>query len=80
MAFYVYENWTNTFVKVHRAECSYCNNGRGFHGAGTRTPSGEWHGPYRSGGEALAAGDALAREHHNYAVWTVSGCRTCAAL
>jgi hypothetical protein len=31
--FYVYENWTNTFTKVHRGSCTYCRDGQGFHGA-----------------------------------------------
>jgi hypothetical protein len=35
--FYVYENWTNTFAKVHRRGCPYCNEGSGFQGRGTRT-------------------------------------------
>lgn len=77
--FYVYENWTNTFTKVHRAECSYCNNGRGFHGAEPRTPSGEWHGPYPSAAEALRAAQRYASCHDNRAAWTVDTCRACSA-
>jgi hypothetical protein len=34
--FYVYENWTNAFTKVHRRDCAYCNDGRGFQGRGKR--------------------------------------------
>jgi hypothetical protein len=34
MKYYVYENWTNTFAKVHRGGCTFCNDGRGFQGRG----------------------------------------------
>lgn len=76
-AFFVYENWTNTFAKVHRAECSFCNHGAGVHQSERRTQSGEWHGPYASAGEALGSAKELAARHNNRSVWTVDICRFC---
>lgn len=43
--FYVYENWTNKRARLHRAECSFCNGGRGSQ-ADTGDKNGEWHGPF----------------------------------
>jgi len=56
MSFYVYENWQAEGHKaiVHRAQCSYCNNGRGIH-PGASDRHGRWHGPFDSVQEALAA-------------------------
>lgn len=78
--FWVYENWTNTFTKVHRAECSFCNSGRGMHGAGSKTGSGEWHGPFGTARGALGVAERLASAHSNFSVWTVDGCKSCAPL
>jgi hypothetical protein len=78
MAFYFYENWTNTFVKVHRAECSYYNDGQGFQGRGRSTPSGRWSEPYKTAGEALTAARAAADRHANRSVWSVGTCGYCA--
>jgi hypothetical protein len=78
MRFYVYENWTNTFTKVHRGDCTFCNNGRGFQGRGSSTPSGRWHGPYTSAASALGDAQRLANQHSNRDVWIVDTCKTCA--
>ncbi len=29
MSYWVYENWTRDRARLHRAECGYCNDGRG---------------------------------------------------
>lgn len=75
--FYAYENWTNTFVKVHRAECSFCNSGTGVHAAGPRTRSGEWHGPYPSARDALKDAERLAHGYDNASIWTIDTCSFC---
>lgn len=75
--FYVYENWTNTFAKVHRGSCPYCNDGQGFQGKGTHTPSGRWLGPYDTDSAALAAAQHAAASHKNAAVWEVGSCGYC---
>jgi hypothetical protein len=55
-AFWVYENWTaqGHRATVHRANCSFCNNGRGVHGGG-QTRNGRWHGPFSSSEDAASA-------------------------
>jgi hypothetical protein len=43
--YWVDENWTHHYARVHRATCSNCNDGRGTQSA----DSGQnirWHGPY----------------------------------
>lgn len=67
--FYVYENWTNKRARLHRAECSFCNGGRGSQ-AGTGDKNGEWHGPF--------ADVELARSKIATLDYTDKGdCRTC---
>ena len=43
MKYFAYENWRahGHVVKVHRADCPFCNNGRGLAG-GTRADNGRW--------------------------------------
>ncbi|WP_143523532.1 hypothetical protein [Pararhizobium arenae] len=43
--FYVYENWRRDRGGIHRAECRYCNFGKGFQ-AEDGGKNGKWHGPY----------------------------------
>jgi len=43
--YYVYENWTHKRARIHKSECSHCNNGRGTP-AGSSPRNGRWHGPY----------------------------------
>lgn len=77
--YFVYENWTNTFCRVHRADCSFCNSGRGLFGGG-RTPSGQWHQGFQSRDEALAAAARLAGAHANASVWNVGPCHFCCSV
>jgi hypothetical protein len=79
MTFYVYENWTHTFAKVHRGPCVFCKEGNGLHGAGRATPNGEWHGPYVTKQSASADADAVAARHANREKWDVDACRVCCA-
>ncbi|MEX1303687.1 MAG: hypothetical protein WEA84_00800 [Rhodovibrionaceae bacterium] len=46
-AFWVYENWTHNYAAVHRASCSFCNDGQGAH-PGSGKSNGEWLGPFDS--------------------------------
>lgn len=75
--FFIYENWTNTFCKVHHGSCSFCNGGEGIFGGG-KTESGQWHSGYVSREAALAAARALAASHQNAHVWIVDSCQFCA--
>lgn len=75
--FYVYENWTNTFAKVHRWSCPHCNDGQGSQGRGNRTPNGQWLGPFETPELGMVEARALANRHSNRAVWIVEPCGYC---
>ena len=51
-SFYVYENWTQDRALAHRAECPYCNHGRGIHGTDNEW-NGRWHSPFLRQGRSL---------------------------
>jgi hypothetical protein len=40
--FYVYENWIHGRARLHQADCSHCNAGKGTHGA-TGEKTGRWY-------------------------------------
>lgn len=40
--FWVYENWTHRYSRVHRRTCCMCNDGRGIH-TGASERNGRWH-------------------------------------
>jgi len=68
--FYIYENWQahGHIARIHRAECSFSNFGKGFHGT-DNTEHGQWLGPFRTFENALSA----AKETHA----EVSTCKIC---
>lgn len=68
-SFWVYENWVHKRARVHRAECSYCNNGHGHQGSRSKT-NGEWHGPISDRAKAFDLMIRLRREDSG-------GCPTC---
>ncbi len=45
--FWIYHNWTNRRVRLHRETCSHCNGGRGTEGSASDR-NGEWLGPFRT--------------------------------
>lgn len=45
--FYVYENWTHKRARLHRSDCSHCNDGRGTQ-ASSGTANGRWLGPFET--------------------------------
>jgi hypothetical protein len=45
--YWVYENWRHHRARIHTAECSHCNNGRGKRNSDLSN-SGEWYGPFES--------------------------------
>lgn len=63
MTFYVYENWrADDKAVVHRADCSFCNSGKGT-GRGTLGEvNGKWHGPFESKEEAFCYAKSLNRK------------------
>lgn len=53
--YYVYHNWRVEHGKkaiTHRGSCSFCNNGQGIHGTGSRR-NDEWLGPFKTKQDAL---------------------------
>jgi len=52
MSFYVYENWPTSRAIVHRAKCSYSNDGRGVH-PGASDHNGRWLPAFGTFREAL---------------------------
>lgn len=56
MTYHVYENWVaeGHKARIHRSDCGYCNNGRGFH-PGASSRNGRWHGAFLSLSEAKEA-------------------------
>lgn len=43
--FWVYDNHVHKYARIHRADCSYCNDGAGFH-PGSGDEAGMWMGPH----------------------------------
>lgn len=68
--FWVYENWRarGHGAKIHRAECGFCNNGRGIT-TGTRPDNGKWHGSFETFEKA--------REFAKATCAIVSNCQKC---
>ena len=54
--YYIYENWVahGHVAKIHKGDCSFCNEGKGIHGTDNRR-HGQWLGPYTSFTDALQA-------------------------
>lgn len=50
--YWVYENWTHKRARLHLAECSFCNRGRGIHSEDSGR-NGQWHGPFADKPRAL---------------------------
>jgi hypothetical protein len=50
--YWVYENWTNKRVRIHRGACSYCNHGYGCQSEDSGR-NGMWHGPFSDRAEAF---------------------------
>jgi len=67
--FYVYENWTRKRVRVHRGECSYCNNGHGTQSSHSGR-NDKWHGPYKNRADAFSVAGKLKQADSN-------GCAKC---
>ena len=44
--FWVYENDPANRARVHRADCKFCNHGKGIHGGGGNPENARWHGPF----------------------------------
>ncbi len=60
MTYYVYENWTRNRGRIHRADCSACNNGAGIHEQDSGS-NGKWHGPFADRDKAYRVAQSLDR-------------------
>ena len=43
--YWVYENWTHKRARVHMADCSHCNDGKGTQPSDSGQ-NGKWYGPF----------------------------------
>ncbi len=69
MEYYIYENWTHDYVRIHKAGCTLCNNGKGRGGKLT-VKNGIWIGSFKDQQEAKFVASELKRK-------TVSKCSRC---
>ena len=69
MEYWVYENWVHDKAIVHKASCSYCNEGRGMH-PDSSEDHGKWRGPFRTREDALADPKSTGRTD-------ARGCKAC---
>lgn len=60
MTYYIYDNWTRSRGRVHRAECAICNYGKGFQ-ASDSGRHGQWLGPYEDREVAFKKAASLGR-------------------
>lgn len=58
--FYVYNNWRRDRGRIHRAECPFCNRGKGMIGS-RASGSDEFRGPFQRE-EAFAVAASLGRK------------------
>lgn len=63
MNYWVYTNWTVKHARVHTANCTYCNNGRGIHDTDNEN-NGKWFGPYNSYQDARTKALELITEYN----------------
>lgn len=69
--FWVYENWAaEKKAVIHKANCSYCNNGQGTQRNKLGNKNGKWHGPFNSYEEAKILAEELQDR-------TVRDCKIC---
>ncbi len=47
MKYYIYRNWVaEKKAVIHRADCGYCNDGKGCHFNPLGDRNGKWFGPF----------------------------------
>lgn len=71
LSFYIYENWAaENKARIHRADCVFCNHGRGIHPDKQEGRNGMWDGPYATYSEVIAAARRLRGR-------VISDCKKC---
>lgn len=73
--YWVYENWTHRRIRVHRAQCAFCNDGGGL-GVGENGKNDAWYGRYAS---RDLAWDQVRRLPSRRAggAWNIADCSAC---
>ena len=66
--YWVYEDDSTNWARVHKGTCAYCNQGQGLHGS--RLPVSRWHGPFLTREEAFSKLRATGRSN-------ADGCKVC---
>ena len=61
--YWAYKNWTNKRARFHRADCPYCNDGRGNQGVIGKRWNDQWHGPFGTREEAERCVKSIGREN-----------------
>jgi hypothetical protein len=61
MTFHIYNNTTRDRERIHRSECSVCNNGAGYRAANSGK-HGHWIGPIASREEDFPVAKSLGRK------------------
>jgi hypothetical protein len=69
MRYWVYENWRHKRARVHVAECSKCNDGKGMRGTNDSN-SGRWVGRFDDRESAFAEMQRIDQPDHG-------GCQLC---
>jgi len=74
LRFWIYENWTaENKARIHRADCTHCNDGRGIHPDKEEGRNGQWDGPYLTYSEAIEK----ARQLRQLEGRVISDCKKC---
>ena len=61
-SFWVFDNHNHKYAKVHRADCIFCDHGRGLHHQRDRSAASSWLGPFQTAHQAMATAVATGRE------------------
>lgn len=69
MQYYIYENWTHDYLRIHKGDCNLCNDGSGMH-INPSMVNGMWVGPFKDLAQAEYVASKLKRT-------TVSKCTRC---
>ena len=67
-SYWVHLNRVHKYARIHRADCTFCDGGKGLHGRGSDAVASRWLGPFDSFAKAAAAGEATGKPLSNCAV------------
>ncbi|WP_461089977.1 hypothetical protein [Spirosoma gilvum] len=55
IAYYFYTFYRNPKITLHRADCGFCNKGKGMQTGRSHNGTGRWRGSYSQYGQAVEA-------------------------